>query len=836
MSYDHYDIDGKFLEGILANNTYTTKYGSDNNIHNHNGTLDIWVKPYWDGDDGNEYTFFTDSDNIIQLNKSSANNLVFYVDSQDVSCDISTWAARTWYLITATWNQGENIYLYINGSNCAYTTAPVSISGLGEFIFIGSGAENNSQANSTIDDLRITGFPRESDEISNYFLENRAFFQNEIFLNSTDTQIKRDDEIIFEFTPVDSTGASGSPENSTALIISNYPPIAPILNYPVNNSYISLPSSFSWNNGTDYDKEDAMYYVLQIDDSPAFTEPVTYYNGSISETSSPTYALVDGVSEGNYSWRVFSSDLTANSSSEIRYVTLDLTAPNLTLTSDHYKFLSVNSSDTEKNITFFFNVSEQNPLENCTFNLNDTANPTVNLTLTHINQTENNFTQTLAFGGYNWSINCTDIANNINTTGKTILSFVAYNNFSGKGRTTNFSEIDNPVKVSNLTLEEPEYGVINFTGVDLDLSTGIDIDSYVSISFNEIKIDGAGIPELDSPANLTLFNLTSTDIYVLKDGVNCTECTEIDSSSATYTFSITSAGTYTTQGIPLPPTPPPTPTGGSGGGGGTKTLTKVRSFTFDTNQLNSGRFVLQMKRNAPAFEKISIKNNGDLPLVLTLSHNLGTHLEISPKQFRLEPEDTKVISANFYAGNPGIHIGRIIISTDTFQKIIPVTLEVRSEKIVVDSKLDIPLKYTELKQGDPLKAQVTLFNTGSIKVPIVITYLIKDLEGNIVIEEIETFDILNKKSFIKTFDTSNLKTGSYITGMNVRYKDSFATSSARFEIKDGQVVKKPIFEFKWYYIMIIISLFILIILLKLYTTEFSKIIRKKRRKLKKYEE
>ena len=834
VSYDHYDLDSKFSEGIIANYTYTTKYNSDNNIHNHNGTLDMWVKPYWNGNDGNEYTFFTDSDNIIQLNKSSGNNLVFLVDSVSVNCDISGWTARDWHLITATWNQGENVYLYIDGAQCDSGNSPVLISGLGEFIFIGSNSENSSQANITLDELRITGFPKKPDEINSYFSENRAFFQNEIFLNSTETQVKKDDEIIFEFTPSD-VSQEGSSVNSSILTIANNIPLIPILNLPSNNSYVSLPYSFSWNNVTDYDKEDIIYYVLQIDDNLAFTEPVTYYNGSILETSSPTLDSITSVNDGNYSWRVLSFDLDANSSfSEQRTVTIDSSAPDLILTSNHYTFLNVSSTE-DKNVTFYFNVSESNHLENCTFNINSTANPSINETISTINQTENNFTIPLAFGGYNWSINCTDMLNNINTTGKTRLSFVIHETFEGKGRTSNFSEIADPSNISNLTIENPEYGVINFTGTDIDLSTGIDLDSYVSISSNEIKIDASGVPQLNKSANLTLFNLSMTDIYVVKDNANCTECRIIDSSSARYRFSIESGGTYITSGVPIPPTPPPAPTGGSGGGGGTKTLTKTESFKLDNWEYSADQFVLQMKRNAPAFKKIKIKNTGDLILNFDIDHNLGSHLTISPKNFKLVSDDEKIINADFYAGEPGIHTGKIIITTQGVQKVIPVTLEVRSEKVMVDAKLDLLPEYLEIDQGNPLKVQITMFNTADTKVPVVVTYLLKDLDGNIIAEETETFDILDKKSFIKTFNTDGLKSGSYITGMNVRYGDSFATSSARFNIKEEITTKRFSFEFKWYYVIIVLSLFILIMLLKLQGKNLDKLIRNKRRHLKKYE-
>ncbi|MDP2906959.1 MAG: LamG domain-containing protein [Nanoarchaeota archaeon] len=834
ISYDHYDLDGNFSQGMIANYTYTTKYGSDNNIHNHNGTIDMWVKPYWAGDDNNEYTFFTDSGSIIQLNKSSANNLVFLAGSTSVTCSIPSWTLRTWHLLTATWNQGEKVYLYIDGASCNSGNAPASISALGDSIFIGSNAENTTQANATIDELRITGFPRSSGEINSYYSETRSFFQNEVFLNSTDNNLRRDDNITFELIPKDVTGATGT-AGISEINISNSPPTTPVLNMPPNDTYFSLQHALEWFNSTDYDLGDTLYYLLYIGDDDF--NPLTNYNDNIIESSDPTSFFVSPVDvpDGNYSWKVLSTDLTTNSSfTDSRVVSLDSTAPNLTLTSPDYKFVEVSSTTAEQEITLYFNISDLN-LENCTLGLNDTDVPSINQTLTFINQTENNFTITLAFGGYNWTINCTDIANNINTTGDTAFTFVKYNNFIGKGRTTNLSALENPANVTDLVIENPEYGVVNFTGLDLDLRTAMDLDYYVSISQNQIVINSTGVPSLNTAANLTLFNLTTTDAYILKNSANCSdECTVIDSTPATYTFSITGAGTYTTAGVLIPPTTTPVGTGGVGRGD-VRALTKRSSFSLSRpGQAELRQFTMQMKKGATFFEKIKIVNTGDLLLLVSLTHNMEDYLSLSQEQFRVEPGEEKTVNVKFSALDTGIQVGNIVVTAGNIQKIIPVTLEVSSERVLVDAKMEVLPEYTELKSGDSLKAQVTLFNTGKKDVPVVVTYVIKDLEGNIVLEESETFDMSDKKSFIKTFDTSKLKAGQYVTGMNVRYLDSFSTSSARFEVK-GASVKKPLFEFKWYYVIIIVSLFILVTLLKISSSNMVRLLRKKKRELKRYE-
>jgi len=839
LNYDHYDLDGRFSQGMLANSSYVTKYGSDNNIHNHNGTLDLWVKPYWDGSDNQEYTFFTDSDSIIQLNKSASNNLVFLAGTTSVTCSISSWTSRNWHLLTATWNQGENVYLYIDGLVCDSGNAPSTIPALGDAIFIGSNAENTTQAESTIDELRITGYPRSPDEINSYYSESRSFFQNEVFLNSTDTQIKRDDNITFELTPKQANGTAGS-AGIFEINISNYPPIPPTLNLPDNDTYFSLQYAFRWYNGTDYDKEDNLYYLLYIgnDTETGDFDPLTNYSDNIIESSDPTSFFVSPVDvpDGNYSWKVLSTDLTANSSfTTPRTVFIDSTAPDLTMISPVDKFLVMNSSEGEKEVTFYFNVEEASHLENCTLNLNATGEPVISQTNHTISQIENSFTETLAFGGYNWTINCTDIANNVNSTG-TVLSFVHYGQFESadgngisKGNTTNFSAIEDPTNIPELVIEDPSYGRINFTNIDI--ASGVNL-SCVIINSSSIQIDDVCMPVLDVSANVTFFNIEVGDPYVQKDGGNCTDCIIIDDTPTNYAFSIPNAGIYTIAGIP------PVviiPAAGGGEGGGVKALTKRSSFSLSSpGRAELRQFTIQMKRGATFFEKLKILNTGDLLLIVSLSHNMGDYLSLSENQVRVGVGEEKVVNIKFSALDPGIHVGSIIISAGDIQKIVPVTLEVSSERVLVDAKMEVLPEYTELKSGDSLKAQVTLFNTANKQVPVVVTYIIKDLEGNIVWEESETFDMLDKKSFVKTFDTSNLKAGQYVTGMNVRYLDSFATSSARFEILP-EPETRPLFRFRWYYVIIIVSLFILVTLLKIRSTNFGSLLRKKQRELKRYE-
>ena len=186
-------------------------------------------------------------------------------------------------------------------------------------------------------------------------------------------------------------------------------PTVPDLNLPENNSNFSVIPELNWSNATD-DEGSPITYVLQVDDSPAFTEPVSWYNGSIEETANVTQEVsITGLSDGVYYWRVLASDPVSNGSFslETRAFTLDTTAPLLSLefpednatntttnTIDFtYNFTEINYASTTLIITDFDNVTEYN-------GVSATAGQNINIYLPNAE--------------YNWSIRVNDTAGNSN--------------------------------------------------------------------------------------------------------------------------------------------------------------------------------------------------------------------------------------------------------------------------------------------------------------------------------------------------------------------------------------------------------------------------------------
>ena len=89
-------------------------------------------------------------------------------------------------------------------------------------------------------------------------------------------------------------------------------------------------------------------------------------------------------------------------------------------------------------------------------------------------------------------------------------------------------------------IEKTGFGKIVWKGSGLNVS-GADFDSYSSISSNSVSVNSANLnPDLNTPANITLYNLNyQHDPVIYKDGALCNNfCSFISYSSGTLKFNV----------------------------------------------------------------------------------------------------------------------------------------------------------------------------------------------------------------------------------------------------------------------------------------------------------
>ena len=183
--------------------------------------------------------------------------------------------------------------------------------------------------------------------------------------------------------------------------------------------------------------------------------------------------------------------------------------------------------------------------------------------------------------------------------------------------------------------------------------------------------------------------------------------------------------------------------------------------------------------------KIYLKNQGNNTKNIAIeSSNLGGILEFSETNFSIEPQEEKIIGFAIITPNiPDIYNGSIILTSGNKKAEIPFTIRVVSEISLFDILLDTPKR---IKIGQNLEAKVTLTQAGfDEKEDVALVYEIKNRDGAIVLNEIETIAVQGTKTFEKQFNTQTLGFGNYVLTAEVIYSGGSAVASSGFEVSES---------------------------------------------------
>jgi hypothetical protein len=159
-------VSGRHDQGVLIDATDALTYATAGNIQRGQGTIEFWIRPQWNGNDGHSYTFFEVGAswfNRFRIMKDGANNLRFMVwDSTTeygVAYNVGHWQAGEWHHVAATW-EGSAIALYVDGQQQDSSDTANTPDTLADSMYIGSSAWHGQQANAVIDELRVSDIPR----------------------------------------------------------------------------------------------------------------------------------------------------------------------------------------------------------------------------------------------------------------------------------------------------------------------------------------------------------------------------------------------------------------------------------------------------------------------------------------------------------------------------------------------------------------------------------------------------------------------------------------------------------------------------------------------------
>jgi len=262
-------------------------------------------------------------------------------------------------------------------------------------------------------------------------------------------------------------------------------------------------------------------------------------------------------------------------------------------------------------------------------------------------------------------------------------------------------------------------------------------------------------------------------------------------------------------------------------GGGFFQLRQEKDYTINPNTIK-----VKLVLGETTEKTLIIENTGKTNVSISLDvETVKQYLSLSEDSVDLEIDESIRITLNFIGRNVGSFVGRIITTAEGIIKSIPIIVEVITELVLFDVKLDIPFEYSEVEPGSELKTQITLLNVGAPeKVDVFATYFIKDLRGNIVYEETETFAVEKQISYAKKLPIhKTTEPGSYVAIIEIRYVDSFAVSSQLFRVVERKGFVASDLITKNISLMVLLT-FILISVISILGYKLASIIKKKNKR------
>jgi len=161
-------------------------------------------------------------------------------------------------------------------------------------------------------------------------------------------------------------------------------------------------------------------------------------------------------------------------------------------------------------------------------------------------------------------------------------------------------------------------------------------------------------------------------------------------------------------------------------------------------------------------------------------------LSINEDNFYLGDDESKniILELDSSGLNEGVYTGQISINTEKKSQKIPVIFEIESPKFSFDSVVEARV------ENENLNARIKILNLFSAERRLGAEYFVKDLEGNIILEDFENIDVLNQVEFSKSYYLPNLEYGDYIFGIKLRNGNEISTSSSLFSVS-GEVLLSP---------------------------------------------
>ena len=269
-----------------------------------------------------------------------------------------------------------------------------------------------------------------------------------------------------------------------------------------------------------------------------------------------------------------------------------------------------------------------------------------------------------------------------------------------------------------------------------------------------------------------------TILLTAQDSSNCLAV----NSTTSFLLSIASGGTTST---PSTTTPIAGAGGGAGGGGGAAQILepeKESSFTVSKKTIQT-----TVKTSKESRQTITITNDGETDLEVSIS-DFPSIIDISPTDFTLtagSSQDIMVI-INPQHAEPNIYTGEITITSGRIIKTINVVIQVESEVVIFDGKVELSGDLNRILPGSTIQAEISI--GGLIPGEVTLEYLLLDTKGNSFSLGSEVIGIEGEAKIVREFKIpDNLEAGDYTFAIKMISGESFATTTENFKIPPSTI-------------------------------------------------
>jgi hypothetical protein len=229
---------------------------------------------------------------------------------------------------------------------------------------------------------------------------------------------------------------------------------------------------------------------------------------------------------------------------------------------------------------------------------------------------------------------------------------------------------------------------------------------------------------------------------------------------------------------------PTTPSGPSGGwiSGCTADLLEIEPNVLDV--------VLLQEQTTTRELVIRSKCSGRAEVEME-TENVSRFITSDKQEFSIEPFGEERITLAFKVSStetPGVYTGRIVVRCGAAEKAVIVVVEVKPRTALFDVMLRIPESNRSVMAGDPVEAEIALYNFGTLKpVDVAVTYSINDFSGNVLNLGEKTIAVNDYLLMRESLEVPNqTKEGIYMFYVTLSYGNETATSTEVFTVYEHE--------------------------------------------------